>query len=252
MDLTSHEAALIACFAICGGQGTLRVDMQAAMSGRPPLATRRPAGCLGWRRHSSHALALSPRAAQRSRVARHGAAGRPRAEAGAEPEPDWDAEMSIFKKRTLKPAQLETLRKLEEQVEVGRVSKGGSWSSAGGAQAERVTRRQRRGAAGSDCAVELSPMLFSCDFFALALLCAPTAGALLRGQHSHCRGAEQRRRRGHRAVLLQRGQGVRWAGRPLCLPGRQLPGNAGAAPWRCRMLLPAANCGQHRSGLGPC
>lgn len=40
----------------------------------------------------------------------------------AEREPDWEQEMSIFKKRTLKPSQLETLRMLEEQqVEVGRV-----------------------------------------------------------------------------------------------------------------------------------
>jgi hypothetical protein len=30
-------------------------------------------------------------------------------------DPDWDAEMSIFKKRTLKPNQLEALRKLEEE-----------------------------------------------------------------------------------------------------------------------------------------
>ena len=37
-------------------------------------------------------------------------------------EPDWEEEMSIFKKRTLKPSQLEALRKLEEEkVDVGRV-----------------------------------------------------------------------------------------------------------------------------------
>lgn len=37
-------------------------------------------------------------------------------------EPDWDVEMSIFKKRTLKPSQLEALRKLEEEKnDVGRV-----------------------------------------------------------------------------------------------------------------------------------
>lgn len=37
-------------------------------------------------------------------------------------EPNWDEEMSIFKRRTLKPSQLEALRKLEEEkVDVGRV-----------------------------------------------------------------------------------------------------------------------------------
>ena len=37
-------------------------------------------------------------------------------------EPNWDEEMSIFKKRTLKPSQMEALRKLEEEkVDVGRV-----------------------------------------------------------------------------------------------------------------------------------
>ena len=40
-----------------------------------------------------------------------------------EDEPDWETEMSIFKKRTLKPSQMEALRKLEEgKVDVGRVS----------------------------------------------------------------------------------------------------------------------------------
>lgn len=38
-------------------------------------------------------------------------------------EPDWEQEMSIFKQRTLKPSQLEALRKMEaEKVDVGRVS----------------------------------------------------------------------------------------------------------------------------------
>lgn len=37
-------------------------------------------------------------------------------------EPDWETEMSIFKKRTLKPSQMEALRKLEEgKVDIGRV-----------------------------------------------------------------------------------------------------------------------------------
>uniref|UniRef100_A0A7S1X862 H(+)-transporting two-sector ATPase n=1 Tax=Tetraselmis chuii TaxID=63592 RepID=A0A7S1X862_9CHLO len=39
-------------------------------------------------------------------------------EAGA---PDWDAEMSIFKKRTLKPSQLATLRQIEGEASIGKV-----------------------------------------------------------------------------------------------------------------------------------
>lgn len=36
--------------------------------------------------------------------------------------PDWEREMSIFKKRTMKPSQLEALRRFEEKkVDVGRV-----------------------------------------------------------------------------------------------------------------------------------
>ena len=46
-----------------------------------------------------------------------------RAEGEEVGEPDWEQEMSIFKRRTLKPSQLEALRKLEaEKVDVGRVS----------------------------------------------------------------------------------------------------------------------------------
>lgn len=41
---------------------------------------------------------------------------------GGEPDIDWEQETSIFKKRTLKPSQLEALRNLEaSQLEVGRV-----------------------------------------------------------------------------------------------------------------------------------
>jgi hypothetical protein len=43
---------------------------------------------------------------------------------GDDLEPDWEQEMSIFKKRTLAPSQMEALRKLEEEkVDVGRVSR---------------------------------------------------------------------------------------------------------------------------------
>ncbi|KAL3150580.1 hypothetical protein ABBQ32_000390 [Trebouxia sp. C0010 RCD-2024] len=36
-------------------------------------------------------------------------------------EPDWDAEMSLFRKRTMKPNQMETVRRLEEEVDIGKV-----------------------------------------------------------------------------------------------------------------------------------
>ena len=60
-----------------------------------------------------------------------------RAAQDSEGEPDWDAELQIFKQRTLKPSQLEVQRKLAaEQVEVGRVS---ARAVAGG-----TGRRRRR------------------------------------------------------------------------------------------------------------
>lgn len=36
-------------------------------------------------------------------------------------EPDWDSEMSLFRKRSLKPNQMETVRRLEEEVDIGKV-----------------------------------------------------------------------------------------------------------------------------------
>jgi hypothetical protein len=41
-------------------------------------------------------------------------------------EPDWDAEMQMFRERTMRPNQLETLRKAEEQdVDLGQAWHGG-------------------------------------------------------------------------------------------------------------------------------
>ena len=40
-------------------------------------------------------------------------------------EPDWDAEMSLFRKRTMKPNQMQTVRRLEEQVDIGKVGLSG-------------------------------------------------------------------------------------------------------------------------------
>lgn len=48
---------------------------------------------------------------------------RPRAQESSEGEPDWEAEVALFKQRTMKPSQLEVQRKIElEKVDVGRVS----------------------------------------------------------------------------------------------------------------------------------
>ena len=37
-------------------------------------------------------------------------------------EPNWDEEMTLFRKRVNSPNQLETLRKIEAEVSVGKVS----------------------------------------------------------------------------------------------------------------------------------
>ena len=37
-------------------------------------------------------------------------------------EPDWDAEMSLFRKRSMKPNQMQTIRRLEEEVDIGKVT----------------------------------------------------------------------------------------------------------------------------------
>jgi hypothetical protein len=37
-------------------------------------------------------------------------------------EPNWDDEMSLFRKRVNTPNQMETMRKIEAEVEVGKVS----------------------------------------------------------------------------------------------------------------------------------
>lgn len=64
---------------------------------------------------------LARAAIVRRHAARQG--DRPRAQEGSEAEPDWEAELAIFKQRTLKPSQLEVQRKIaEEKVDVGRVS----------------------------------------------------------------------------------------------------------------------------------
>ncbi len=39
-------------------------------------------------------------------------------------EPDWDAEMSLFRQRTMKPNQMQTVRRLEEEVDIGKVRVG--------------------------------------------------------------------------------------------------------------------------------
>lgn len=43
--------------------------------------------------------------------------------------PDWEAERLVLRKRTLKPNQLETLRKFEEEVAIGTVCKAGAFAN---------------------------------------------------------------------------------------------------------------------------
>eukprot|EP00873_Tetraselmis_striata_P023927 jgi/Tetstr1/444191/TSEL_032085.t1 len=62
------------------------------------------------------------RAAPLERLRRRGTAARAASEEEAgEGAPDWDAEMSIFKKRTLKSSQLATLRQIEGEASLGKV-----------------------------------------------------------------------------------------------------------------------------------
>jgi len=63
-------------------------------------------------------------AQQRSSV-QHGRACRDRkirSTTSALEEADWEEEMSLFRKRLQKPNQLETMRKIVEEVDIGKVS----------------------------------------------------------------------------------------------------------------------------------
>lgn len=86
-----------------------------------------PAASMQWNRQDRHRFA-GPSGAGDSRLTRTMVATRWafrsqkwRTRCGEEP-PDWDKEMSLFRQRTMKPNQLETLRKKEAETDVGRVS----------------------------------------------------------------------------------------------------------------------------------
>jgi hypothetical protein len=119
--------------------------------------------------------ALGGRLLARTAIARRHASrqgDRPRAQEGSEAEPDWEAELAIFKQRTLKPSQLEVQRKIaEEKVDVGRVSNhAGSWLPAAAAAAASAACPAWSKALGHG---------LSC-----ALACI-RAGPVLRGQCGH-------------------------------------------------------------------
>ena len=68
---------------------------------------------------------------RRRQQARRGAA-RAGGDEDSELGTDWGQELAIFKQRTLKPSQLEVLRKRrEEEVDIGRVSGGGGGGGGG-------------------------------------------------------------------------------------------------------------------------
>ena len=54
------------------------------------------------------------------------ACGRPSLTRAALEEADWEEEMSLFRKRLQKPNQLETLRKIVEEVDIGKASQPAS------------------------------------------------------------------------------------------------------------------------------
>lgn len=96
--------------------------------GRVMEAFSVPPASMQWNRQDWHRLA-GPSGVSDSRLTRSIVASRRacrslrkwQTRCGEEP-PDWDKEMSLFRQRTMKPNQLETLRKKEAETDVGRVS----------------------------------------------------------------------------------------------------------------------------------
>jgi hypothetical protein len=75
---------------------------------------------------SPAAAGVAPGPGRHAGAGRHAAAPRECrrrwvARAGVDDDAEWEKEMSIFKQRTMRPNQLETLRELEAKVNVGKV-----------------------------------------------------------------------------------------------------------------------------------
>ena len=129
--------------------------------------------------HNVYGVACPSVRAPPRRLARSGVAC---TAGGDSPDWNWENEMSLFRKRLTQPNQLETLRRLEEQVDVGRVRAGGSHTS----------RDLYNG--GLRRLVSLRPIYLP--------------GPLLRRKLCHHRRIEQRRSGGDVPVLRQRRHGV--------------------------------------------
>jgi len=101
----------------CCGIGTW-LDMAANVATRPPSIDRKVSttGCkdrsVPMRYHMCRRLSRAGHAINHGKGRRH---------ICNSAEPDWDAEMSLFRKRSMKPNQMQTIRRLEEEVDIGKV-----------------------------------------------------------------------------------------------------------------------------------
>ncbi|GLI64321.1 hypothetical protein VaNZ11_007548 [Volvox africanus] len=132
-----HQKNVVKCQLYAGAVQTSPSPSNASSSGhRPSLAfAQQPARrCLAPAHTAtvqpssfvssapSISAALRPGRPGRRHVAASAQAGRGgKGNGGTDEEPDWEAEMSIFKQRISRPNQLATLRELEAKVSVGKV-----------------------------------------------------------------------------------------------------------------------------------
>ncbi len=99
---------------VCNGL----LDMAANVATRPPSIDRKVSttGCkdrsVPMRYHMCRRLSRAGHAINHGKGRRH---------ICNSAEPDWDAEMSLFRKRSMKPNQMQTIRRLEEEVDIGKV-----------------------------------------------------------------------------------------------------------------------------------
>ncbi len=107
-----------AFMASCYGIGSW-LDMAANVATRPPSIDRivSTTGCkdrsVPLRYHMCRRLSGAGHAYRHGKGRRH---------ICNSAEPDWDAEMSLFRKRSMKPNQMQTIRRLEEEVDIGKVT----------------------------------------------------------------------------------------------------------------------------------
>ncbi len=110
--------AQAAFMASCCGIGSW-LDMAANVATRPPSIDRivSTTGCKD--RSVPLRYHMCTRLSRAGRSYKH---GKGRRQVCNSAEPDWDAEMSLFRKRSMKPNQMQTIRRLEEEVDIGKVT----------------------------------------------------------------------------------------------------------------------------------